>query len=106
MNIQEIKKAILEKNVRLSNHTLEMLIARGYLKKDILACIWSAISIEHQNFSGKKRVKVSGYDSNGQSIVVILAHDQRNQNGLCVVTVFVPTKQKIIARISHKILVG
>lgn len=93
-SLKNIKKTILEGHVRLSAHTLEKIEERGYLKRDILSCIWSAREIEQQHISGHERLKIVGYDSSDQEMVVVVARDQRQINGLCIITAFPPTDKK------------
>lgn len=103
-SLKNIKKALLEGKVRLSPHTLEKILERGYSKRDILSCIWSTNEIENQNISGQLRLKISGFDSNEQMMVVIIARDQRKIDGLCVITAFPPTSKKANKSTSSKLI--
>lgn len=93
-SLKNIKKALSEGKVRLTPHTLQKITERGYGKRDILSCIWSAQEVEQQNISEQQRLRILGFDSNEQKMFIVIARDQRQLDGLCVITAYPPTDKK------------
>lgn len=94
MDMKTIKKALMQGRIRKTSHTKQRMYKRGYTNSDLIACIMSGEKTKIQVFQRKIRVTVEGIDTDQKPIVLVIGKDDLNPNGLAIVSVMPPIKDK------------
>lgn len=93
MELKEIKKALMQKRVRISDHTFKRMTKRGYTRSDIITCLMQGELTGTQFFEGRFGYVVEGFDKDGSPMVTVVGHDRR-PNTLRIITVMPPIAKR------------
>jgi len=94
LTMKEIRKELLLSRIVLPIHVQQAMEERGYLKKDIISCIWSGEINEIQIHRNEMKAVVEGFDADGSPMVVIIGFYRRDRKRLAIISAFPPIKSK------------
>ena len=93
MTLKAIRKQLLLRRIRLSDHAKGRLLKRGYTTSDVMLVIMRGKIHEYQSQKGKLTAVLVGEDIDNNPLAVVIGRDDKYPDSLAVVTVF-PTIDK------------
>lgn len=88
--MKQIKKALLQEKIRITEQAKKRMKKRGYTNSDIISCIWGGELTKIQLFMNRVCVFLEGKDMDGLPIILVVGEDNLDPNQLEIVSVIPP----------------
>lgn len=102
---KDVRKAFMNNSLVVSAHTQDGMQQRGYTKRDLIALTWNGVRTELQFHNGiSYKAVIEGLDSSNNPICMVVGvhslEEYKATKQLHIVTVFPPTKEKFIRKVT------
>ncbi len=93
LTIINVRKALVNNQIILCKFVQDKMLQRGYSKRDVIRCIWTAEITGIQVHSGMLRVVLEGLDAHDNPIVCVIGKNHINKAQLKIYNLFPPTNE-------------